>query len=446
MTSIYDKKISKQIFSLAFPTWIAFLSKDLLGIADMLFVSRLGAKSIAAVSLSGIILGIIFMMGHGISSGTVALVSQAVGRKDKEGSKLYASQSISLSFITGLVISIICIPFSDHIISAVGGKGEVITLGSSYLSIIALVAPVLLMLVSMETSIRGNNDAKTPFKSMLIANVVNIVLDPILIYGWFGFPEFGVNGSAIATMIAIIVAFCILTYSILIGKHKNNIVNSKEFIPKPLIFKKIFNIGIFSSGKMFIMNIFGLFFMRLVSSFGTVALAAFGIGLRLRIMIFGPSMGFGVASSVLTGQFIGAKRPDKAKTAIIQTTFSIIIICLIFNFLFFFFARDIISWFSSEPDILKAGITFLRWFSFSFIFLGSSLVLGRAMDGAGYTKMPMIIHAVALILIGLPLGYYLASTTLGLRGIWLSIVISNAIMTFLLVLDISRGKWINRIC
>ena len=437
----FDPFITQKMMKLAIPTWMAFLSKDLLGIADMFFVSKLGPESIAAVSLCGIVLGIIFMIGHGITSGTVATVSQAVGRQDSEASKKYSTQSIIVAFFCGLLISAICIPLASDILRLVGADENVVAIGTPYLRVLAAVASIMLVIFSLETSIRGNNDANTPFKSMLTANIVNIILDPILIYGWFGFPKMGVTGSAVATLIAFLFAFSILSYSILFGKNKGRIVSRKYIKIDFEAVKKIWTIGIFSSGKMLISNIYALFFMRLVASFGTIAVAAFGIGLRLRILIFGASMGFGAAASVLTGQFIGAGQIQKAKKAIYQNVVAISVISAFLNILFFVFATQIVRIFTDNAEVLAYGTDFLRWFSFSFVFMGASIVLGNAMDGAGYTKLPMLNNILGQIVIGLPTAYYFSSTFLGIKGVWLSLVLSQVFLMFFLIFDIRRNRW-----
>jgi putative MATE family efflux protein len=435
------KDLLRSIFKIAIPTWGAFFTKDMLGIVDLYFVSRLGAEPIAAVSLSGIIMGLIFMIGMGINSGTMALVSQALGREDKKFALNASTQSVLLALITGFIIAFCGIKFSVNLMEMVGGTGQVAILGGQYLSILAIGSIFLLVILSLETSMQSNKDSMTPFKAMVTANIVNIILDPILIYGFFGVPALGVAGSAWATLTGQIIGFSVMFYSVFFGKNKNNIFSFKYLKPDFEIIKKIWKIGIFSSGKMLVMNLHGVILMKLVSGFGTVAIAAFGIGLRLRILIFGPSMGFGVAASVLVGHNIGAKLYQEAVRSLKKCVEIISIISFSFSVVFFVFAEKIISLFTSELPVISEGTMFLKWFSSSFVFMGAGIVMSRAMDGAGYTKIPMWLNILTLFIFGIPAAYFLASTTLGLKGIWISITLSNVILAFALHIDIRRKKW-----
>ncbi|MCK9224994.1 MAG: MATE family efflux transporter [Candidatus Muirbacterium halophilum] len=437
------KELLRSIFKIALPTWGAFFTKDLLGIVDMYYVSSLGAESIAAVSLSGIIMGLIFMVGMGINSGTMALVSQSLGARDSESALKTSTQSILLALITGICIAFICIPNSIHILNFVGGEGNVAKLGAQYISILLFGAIFLLIILSLETSMQSHKDSMTPFKSMMTANIVNIILDPILIYGLLGAPALGVAGSAWATLTGQLTGLSVMLYSVFFGKNKKRVFALKYLKPDKSIIKKIWKIGIFSSGKMLVMNLHGIFLMKLVSTFGTVAIAAFGIGLRLRILIFGPSMGFGVAASVLVGHNIGAKLYSNAIKAIKKCVEIIAVIAFVFSVGFFVFAEKILSIFTQDLIVISEGTTFLRWFSISFVFMATGIVMNRAMDGAGYTKIPMWLNIVTLFLIGIPAAYILAATSLGLKGIWISITLSNVILALSLAVDIRRKKWLN---
>jgi len=218
----------------------------------------------------------------------------------------------------------------------------------------------------------------TPLKVFGLANVINIILDPILIFGWLGMPPLGVSGSALATVIARLFAAALLARVFFGGGHQQFHLHWADLAPRPAILWHMLKIGVFSSAQVLIRNISAIFLVRIVAIFGTAALAAYTIGIRLRMIVMMPGMGFGNAAATLVGQNLGAAKPDRASKAAWLTVGVYTLVAIPAALLLIAFAAPIVSIFNDTPDVVANGAKFLRWFSAIFAFMCLSMVLGRA--------------------------------------------------------------------
>lgn len=433
--------ISKAVIRVALPTWGAFLTHDLLGVVDMFFVGRLGPAAVASVAMSGVMFGVIIMLSQGIGAGTMALVANALGAGDRAKAEAYAAQSVVLAAILSVVVAALGIFFGDTLMLWLGADETVAALGASYLKIFAGGAFTMMLVMAFGSSLRAAGDAGTPFRAMIVANALNFILDPIFIYGYLGVPALGVPGSAWATVLSQAVALVLLARVFFGGRHPHFHLRLSHLRLHMETVWRIFRIGIFASGRMFLQNIAQLFLMRLVATFGTIAVAGFGIGMRLQMFVFAPSMGFGTAAGAITGQSLGAGKPERAERATWLAVAFAGSVALLLSLIFWGAGPYLTKLFNKDPNVVNAGSLFLKWYAVSLLFISVTFVLGHAMTGAGDTLTPMVIVAVTLVLIGVPLAYILARVFNDVQGVWAALVLSNVLSGIITTAAFKWGRW-----
>jgi len=291
----------------------------------------------------------------------------------------------------------------------------------------------------LNSSLRGAGDAITPAKIMMLATVINIGLDPIMIFGLLGFPCLGVAGSALATVIARGVGVAILFW-LFFSKRSVLHLSLKHMKLNFNIMGRIIKIGIFGSMEGLIRNISGLVLMRIIALFGTNAVAAFGIGMRLQMLAMMPGFGFANAAAILVGQNLGAEKPERAeKSAWLATGFYEIFL-VVMGVIFFVFPRSIIGIFNNYPEVMSIGSIFLRFFAATLVFTGLAIVLGRTLNGSGDTISPMFITGISLFVFQIPLAILL-SKSYGIIGVWVAIATANIIQSLVMAFWFNKGKW-----
>lgn len=440
-TALTEGSIPQAIVRIALPTWGAFITHDLMGIVDMFFVGKLGPAAVAAVAMSGLMFGIIMMVSQGIGAGTTALVANAIGTGNRSRAEDVVGQSLTMSTIFATGVAVVGVLLADDLLRLLGAADDVAPIGASYLRIVAGGSITMMLMMVFGAALRASGDARTPFVAMVLGNVVNAVLDPIVIFGWIGMPALGVPGSAWATLVGRTVALAMMVRVFFGGRHDHFHLHLGDLKPRPAEMRQIAGLGIFASGRMFLRSIGGLALMRLVAMFGTVPVAAYGIGMRLQMLVFGPSMGFGTAAAALVGQNVGAGKPERAeKSAWLAAGMACAVVFCV-SLVYWFAGTRLVAVFNNAPTVVAVGANLLRWFSVSFVFLSLAFVLSHAMTGGGDTLLPMLIVGVALVLLGVPLAYALARLWGDVQGVWAAIACSNLVAGLLSVWGFRHGRW-----
>lgn len=434
-----EGSIVKNVWHLSLPMMMGILLHNTFNIVDMIFVGRLGPAAIAAVSMNGILLGVIWTLIMGISLGTMAMVARFIGAQRFEEADNVAMQSLFMGILGSIPITIAGFFLAEPILRVLGAKEEVLSPGISYLRIISLGSITMFLPFITSSALRGAGDAYTPMKILGFSTTLNIILDPLFIFGLWGFPRWGVAGSALATVLSQGVGALILLYILFRGRSVLHLNLEKARLNLEMMWR-IAKIGVFGSLQMVMWNISDLVLMRIVAIYGTFAVAAYGIGMRVVFMVMMPGFGLAQSAATLVGQNLGAEKPARAeRSAWIATGFYEVIMIVSTAFLIIF-ARNIVSIFNLNPEIVKIGGSYIRFISSTFFFMALSIVLSRAMNGAGDTLSPMVITAISVFVLRIPLVLFLAKSW-ATTGIWTGIAISNVAQGLITTFWFTRGRW-----
>ena len=434
-----EGSIVRNIWHLSWPIMIGNLLQNAFNIVDMIFVGRLGPSAIAAVGMSGIILGILFVAIFGIHMGTVALVARAIGAKRKSEAENVAMQSLILGLFCYVAIAVIGHPLAPYILEMLGASEDVIPQGVGYMRVMFLGSFTMILSITLASVLRAAGDAITPLIILAVSTVVNICLDPLLIFGYWGLPELGVAGSAVATVIARGVGVGIFLWIFHRGRAIVHLDIAKAKIDFPTM-QRIVRIGVFSSIQAILRNVSGLILTRLVAIYGTYAVAAYVVGMRLQMIVLMPGFGFATAVATLVGQNLGAEKPQRAaRTAWITVALGAGIMVFL-GIVYIAFSRSIIGVFNDHPEVMKTGVVYLRIIASTFGFIGLAIILGRALNGAGDTVSPMVMTAIGLLGFRIGLSLILAQK-MALMGIWFGIASSSIIQGLMVGFWFSTGRW-----
>lgn len=437
--NLMEESIPRALFILGAPTIITGFLQSTFNLVDMFFVGRLGPAALAAVSACGVVIFLLITVAIGISIGTLAVVSRLWGEGHYRSAGLVLGQSLYLSLVVSVFFSLGGWYAARPLLSLLGARGDVLEMAVSYFRIISLGSVSIFITVCLSSALRGSGNATTPLKVMLVAVVLNIVLDPILIFGWFGLPALGIPGSALSTVISRTASMLILV-TLIVGKRYHFDLSGAFRTVRWALIWQISKIGFFSSLEMLIQSASALLFLKIVAPFGTPALAAYGIGVRMRMMVMMPGIGLGYASGILVGQNLGAGSPGKARRSswAAWLVYEILIFPVV-AFLFFF-PEVAVGFFNKNPEVLSVGREFVRYTALSLIFLALTVVLGKSLNGAGDTRGPMVITAFCSFFLALPLAYA-GSRIWGIEWVWLAILFSSVVQGLLIVAWFEQGKW-----
>ena len=431
--------ISKALLRLAIPTFVSQLLQDLFNVVDMIFVGRLGPAALVAVAMGGNLLRLVSILAHGISTGTIILVSQFLGAKERVKSENIAMQALMLNVVCALGIGCLGYPLAEFGLWLMGVEPEVIPLGVPYLRVMLLGAVTMFLSRTLTAIFRGAGDAITPMIVLIFSSIVNIVLDPLLIFGVWRFPRLGVVGSAYATVIGRGLGIVVLLYLCFKGRGVISL-RHVERRPNLLMWGQIMSLGIFSAMQALLRHGARVLFIRVVAIFGTDPVAGYAICMRLRSLVMHFGTAFSNAVAPMVGQNIGANRIDRAeKSARLGSILAAVIVTFIGIFLFTI-PQFFVGWFTNEPEVTEIGSVYLRFLAATFAFMVVASVLGRALNGAGDTKSPMTITGLSQFGVGLTLVIVL-SQLIGLTGIWWGIAVSNIVQCLLIGYWFRRGSW-----
>lgn len=430
----------KGLVALASPMLASSLLQSVQMLIDLFWVGRLGSDSVAALAMSGTILMTLFPVIMGMSTGTVALVSRFSGAGRYDEAADAAGQTLLLAILLGIASGLVGGFFAKDFLSWLGARDEVAHLGAQYLQIYFMGSTALYILVMGSSIFQGAGNTTVPMFAMILATLLNMVLDPVLIYGLAGFPRMGVRGAATAAVISQGIAAVFVLGLLSKGSHVIRVHPGRWRLGA--MAWKVLAIGLPSSGQLLARSLMGLALMSIVARSGTAAVAAYGIGLRFHMMILIPAFSIGNALATLVGQNLGARRPDRAQAATwlaVSIGLGIVVVSIA---LLMIFAPWLIARFDKSPEVIRIGAMYLWLVSPVHLFATLAIIVGRALQGAGATLAPMVITLVALWGLQVPLAVVLSRVVHpSVVGIWWAINIATLVHGLMLASWFRRGHW-----
>ncbi|GJM36094.1 MAG: MATE family efflux transporter [Saprospiraceae bacterium] len=433
--------INRAIVLLAIPMVLEMAMESLFAVVDAFFVAKVSADAIATVGLTESVITLIYAVGIGMSTAPVAMISRYIGAGEKEKASKVILQAMYLALGVSLLLGIPGLIFAPDILRLMGGSESLIASGSGYARIMFGGNIVIMMLFLLNGIFRGAGDASYAMQSLWVANIINIILDPLFIFGIGPFPEMGVQGAAVATTIGRGIGVGFQLWILLSGK------STVKFYLKTLrldwtILRKLADIAATGAGQFLIASASWIFLMRIISRWGSEAISGYTIAIRLIIFTLLPSWGLANAASTLVGQNLGAKQPDRAATSVWRAANMSMVFLFSVSIVYFIAARPLIQFFTLDPLIVEYGIISLRIFAVGYVFFAYGMVISQAFNGAGDTRTPTLINFICFWLIEIPLGYFLAvQMGFELAGICWAITLSETMLSVIAIWLFRRGKW-----
>jgi putative MATE family efflux protein len=430
--------INKALLLLAVPMVIEMFFESLFALVDAYFVAKyVGTNGMATVGLTESVLTIIYSLAWGISTAATAIIARKIGEKNPEDASKSLMQIINISGGIGILLAVVGFTFSGQILKLMGGSDELIREGIGYTQIQFLSAPIIMLLFSLGGALRGAGNAILAMNAMIIANIINIVLDYIFI----PVMGMGVEGAAIATIIGRSIGVGI-QLSAFFANNINLKLNIKKWFADWALIFEILKISAGSAGQFIIQSASWVFLIRILSDFGSEVVAGYTIAIRIIVFTILPSWGLANAAATLVGQNLGAEQPDRAAKSAWRAGFFNMAFLGLVAILFFIYARPLVGMFDKNPVVMETGIECLKILCAGYIFFGFGMVMTQAINGSGDTKTPTLLNIIGFWVLQIPIAYLLAvKLDWKETGVFWAVVISESILAVLAILYFNTGRW-----
>lgn len=434
--------IKRAIFLLSIPMILEMVMESLFAVVDIFFVGKIGTDAVATVGLTESVITIIFALAIGLSMGATAMVSRRIGEKKPEAASVVAAQSILFGVIVSLLLGVLGYTYAEDVLRLMGGSEELIKTGKGYTEILFGTNVVIMLLFLLNGVFRGAGDAATAMRALWIANGLNILLDPIFIFGIGSFEGYGVQGAAMATTIG---RGCGVLYQLYILFNGKSIVkiNWSHFKTNFQIILRLIRLGAGGAGQFVISSMSWAILVYILSqNFGESIVAGYTIAIRVIIFTILPAWGMANAASTLVGQNLGANNPERAEISVWKTAQYNTYFLIGVSFFLYLFAEPTIKLFTSDIEAIEAGVISLKIIAVGYAFFGYGMVISQSFNGAGDTRTPTLINFICFWLIEIPMAYLLAVYfEVGHTGVYYAIIIAEIVLAILCIYIFRKGKW-----
>ena len=433
--------LNRAILLLAIPMILEMVLESLFAVVDVFWVGRLGADAVATVGLTESLLSLVFAIGLGLSLSTTAMVARRIGEKDPAAAAVAGVQAILLGLTVSVLVGVPCSFYAPNLLRLMGASPQIVSVGSGYARIALGGGGVIMMLFLNNAIFRGAGDAAIAMRLLWVSNIINLVLDPCLIFGWGPFPKLGVTGAAVATFTGRSIGVLYQFYRLLRGTERIRILTSQLQVNFQVLLR-LLRVSLTGILQFAIAHTSWIGLERIVSVFGSAALAGYTIAIRILIFAILPSWGLSNAAATLVGQNLGAKQPDRAQISVWRTAFYNMLFLGFIGVIFLLFATPIIRLFTNDPVVVPLAAACLRILSYGNIGYAYGMVMLQAFNGAGDTVTPTIVHFFGFWMLEIPLAYFLAIPAhVGANGVYISIVVAEATIAAAGILLFRRGRW-----
>jgi putative MATE family efflux protein len=433
--------IGKAAFLLSVPMVLEMMMESIFAVTDIFFVSALGPQAIAVVGLTEAVITLIYAVAIGLGMAVTATVARRVGEKNINGANQVATQTIWLGLGVALAIGIPGSLYAVDILSLMGATKEVATMGEGYTAVMLGGCVSIIFLFLLNAIFRGAGDARIAMKSLWLASGINIVLDPILIFGWWVFPEMGLTGAAVATTIGRSIGVIYQLYHLFSMSGKIQLFVHKLNIDIAVIWG-ILKVSFGGVLQFLIATASWVFLVRIVSLFGSDAVAGYTIAIRVVMFTLLPAWGLSNAAATLVGQNLGANQSDRAEQSVWAITKYNLYFMITVAVLFVCFSQSIVGMFTNDSLVIDYATQCLEWVAYGYAFYAIGMSLVQAFNGAGDTMTPTVINFICYWLMQIPIAYWLAiSLNMGPKGVFIAIPLASLFIALLSLIMFRKGRW-----
>jgi putative MATE family efflux protein len=433
--------LNRAILLLAVPMVLEMALESLFAVVDVFWVGRLGANAVATVGLTESMLSLVFSVAMGLSLSTTAMVARRIGEKDPEGAAVAGVQAIALGLFVSLAVGVPCFLFAPNLLRWMGASPEIVATGSDYTKICLGGSFAVLLLFLNNAIFRGAGDAAIAMRLLWVSNIINLILDPCLIFGWGPFPRLGVTGAALATLTGRSIGVLYQFHRLLRGTERIRILRTQVRISLNVLLRLI-RVSLTGILQFAIAHTSWIGLVRIVSIFGAAALAGYTIAIRIVIFVILPSWGLSNAAATLVGQNLGAGHPERAEEAVWRTGLYNVIFLGAVGLVFIFFPEPIVRLFTQDPAVVPLGAACLRIVSYGNLGYAYFMVMMQAFNGAGDTITPTIVNFFGFWLFEIPLAYWLAIPMhMRSNGTFAAIAIAESSMAAVSAVLFKQGRW-----
>lgn len=431
--------IRKLLPSMAFPIMLSMLVQAMYNIVDSLFVARYSNDALTAVSLAFPVQSLMISVAVGTGVGINALLSRRLGEQNREEAQNVTNNGVFITLISWAVFAVFGLIFSGIFMRACGASGAVEAQGTLYLRVCTIFSVGLFMQITIERLLQVTGNTLYQMISQMTGAIINIILDPILIFGYFGMPEMGVVGAAVATVIG---QLCGMAVGLYINKTRNHEVqiNLRNFAPDKRVIKGIYAVGLPSIIMQSIGSVMVFGMNRILIGFSEVAVSVFGIYFKLQSFVFMPVFGINNALVPIVGYNYGAQNKKRILDCIKLAMMMAVSIMALGTLVFQLFPAQLLNLFGGEAEMLSIGVPALRTISLNFCFAGVAIVFSNSFQALGNGVYSLIMSIVRQLAVLLPCAWLLANFV-GLDAVWFAFLISEV---FSLILAIYFALRLNR--
>jgi len=440
-TEFTTGSIRKAIFMLSIPMILEMMMESIFAIVDIAYVSQVSVNAVATIGLTESVITLVYAVAIGLSMAATAVVARRIGEKDIKGARESAVQAILLGILVALLVGVIGFLYAREILALMGAEQDLINEGYGYTQLLIGGNITILLLFLINAIFRGAGDASIAMWTLVLSNGLNIILDPIFIFGWGPVPEYGVMGAAIATNIgrgtAVLFQLFILFFGwsrIKIGLH--------DIVLRISVLVNLIKVSIGGIAQFLIGTSSWVFLMRMMSEFGSEVLAGYTIAIRVMLFTLMPSWGMSNAAATLVGQNLGAGKPERAEISVWKTGRYNAYFMGLVSIIYLFFAHEIVGWFNTNPVVIENGGLCLQIIAAGYIFYAYGMVVTQAFNGSGDTKTPTKINFIAFWMFQLPFAYLAAITfKLGAMGVFMAITLAEILLAVIAIVWFKKGNW-----
>jgi putative MATE family efflux protein len=433
--------IPRAVLLLAVPMVLELAGESVFAVADAFFVSRLGAAPLAAVGLTESLMALVYSIAIGLSMATTALVARRWGEGQPKAAGRAAAQAILAGVVISVVLGLVGLWAAPSLLRLMGAAPEVVASGANYTRIMMGGMVTIMLLFLINAAFRGAGDASIAMRSLWLANAVNLILDPCLIFGLGPFPELGLTGAAVATNLGRGAGVVFQLWMLL---RRGGRLSSRpaDFLPDVPVIRNLMRVSGGGIGQYLVATASWIGLIRILAVFGSNMLAGYVIAIRVIVFAILPAWGLSNAAATLVGQNLGAGRPERAERSVWITGWYNMAFLGAVTVVFLTMARHIVAIFTSDPEIVPNAVNCFRIISYGYVFYAWEMVMVQAFNGAGDTWTPTRLNFACFWLFQIPVAWLLARTLgLGPNGVYWAVALSYSLAAMVAIVLFKRGNW-----